>query len=1207
MSAKDILKSIIDDFDILKFEQFFREKNEKLRFFYEDLNINAPDSFSDARKIAEAQFQDGNLIICSLFVKKELTERSGKKAQYEIGKQILKQHQADAGIFIFYDSSGNFRFSLIYTNYLGKRRDWSTFKRFTYFVNKDQTNKTFLLQIGDGDFSTLEKIKEAFSVEKVTKEFYNEIANWYFWAIESCQFPKDAEDKVNGRNTAVIRLITRIIFIWFMRERKLVPKILFDEESIKTILKDIDPEKSTYYHAILQNLFFATLNVKKENREFRNEKRFYKGWNEDFGNQYVFRYHNLFVNPEEIKNYFNDIPFLNGGLFECLDDNKNDIYIDGFTERKKYQPTVPNFLFFSEEKMVNLNKYYGTKGKNYKVYGLFNILSSFNFTIDENSPDDAEIALDPELLGRVFENLLASYNPETSTTARKATGSYYTPREIVDYMVSESLKEYFKTYLDDIDGIDLKLNHLFDVEQKGNPFSTQDTKRIVTLINDLRIVDPAVGSGAFPMGILNKLVFLLSKLDPDNKLWKEIQIKALDKEITDPILKSKLREQALKYFSEKNFDYGRKLYLIQKCIYGVDIQEIAVEITKLRFFISLLVDEKIGENQENWVIEPLPNLDFKIMQGNSLIELLSEGFLCSGVDREREKLTKKLKILKDEMFSPLPSKEKKEKRAEINKLIKQIFNYDRIKKINDFKKEIFGIQSQKVLFDDKILKQKNKAIIDEKQKEIKRLENIKFLNPEEHFEWHINFSEVFEEKGGFDIVIGNPPYIQLQKAYDSKNKYADLYKNENYQTFDRMGDIYCLFYERGIELLKNGGYLAFITSNKWMRAKYGEKLRSFFLNHNPKVLIDLGPNVFESSTVDTSILIIQKSENNHQLRAVAIKENKKENIDFNTYLKEKGVTLKNLSKDAWFIGDNTEQKLKEKIERIGKPLKEWDVKIYRGILTGLNEAFIIDSAKREEILNNCKDENERKRTEAIIKPILRGRDIKRYYYEWKGLWVIFIPWHFPLHKNKFIQGASKEAEKEFNKQYPCLYNYLLKYKEALSKRNKEETGVRYEWYVLQRCAASYYSEFEKEKIVYPEIVRRPQFYYDTEKFYIEATGFVMTGEYIKYICGLLNSKPTSFFFKNYYSGGGLGDKGYRYKKDYLEKLPIPPISSENEPIVKQIETLVDKVLAIAKDKDYLQNPEKQAKVKEHERQIDQLVYKLYNLTPEEIKIVENYE
>ena len=190
-----------------------------------------------------------------------------------------------------------------------------------------------------------------------------------------------------------------------MRERKLVPKILFDEESIKIILKDIDSEKSTYYHAILQNLFFATLNVKKENREFRNEKRFYKGWNEDFGNQYVFRYHNLFVNPEEIKNYFNDIPFLNGGLFECLDDNKNDIYIDGFTERKKYQPTVPNFLFFSEEKMVNLNKYYGTKGKNYKVYGLFNILSSFNFTIDENSPDDAEIALDPELLV-VFENLL---------------------------------------------------------------------------------------------------------------------------------------------------------------------------------------------------------------------------------------------------------------------------------------------------------------------------------------------------------------------------------------------------------------------------------------------------------------------------------------------------------------------------------------------------------------------------------------------------------------------------------------------------------------------------------------------------------------------------------------------------------------------------------------------------------------------------------
>ena len=264
MSAKEILQSIVNDFDISRFEQFFRQKNDKLNFPYEDLSVSNLDNFSDGKKIAKAKIKDGDLIICSILVKKELTERSGKKSQYEIGKQILKQQQADAGIFIFYDFKGDFRFSLIYTNYLGKRRDWSTFKRFTYFVSKNQTNKTFLKQIGDGDLSSIEKIKEAFSVEKVTKEFYDEIQSWYFWAIQYSKFPKDAEKEKNGRNEAIIRLITRIIFIWFMRERGLVPKKLFEQKNIEEILKSVGQNDSTYYLAILQNLFFATLNTKKK-------------------------------------------------------------------------------------------------------------------------------------------------------------------------------------------------------------------------------------------------------------------------------------------------------------------------------------------------------------------------------------------------------------------------------------------------------------------------------------------------------------------------------------------------------------------------------------------------------------------------------------------------------------------------------------------------------------------------------------------------------------------------------------------------------------------------------------------------------------------------------------------------------------------------------------------------------------------------------
>ena len=274
------------------------------------------------------------------------------------------------------------------------------------------------------------------------------------------------------------------------------------------------------------------------------------------------------------------------------------------------------------------------------------------------------------------------------------------------------------------------------------------------------------------------------------------------------------------------------------------------------------------------------------------------------------------------------------------------------------------------------------------------------------------------------------------------------------------------------------------------------------------------------------------------------------------------------------------------MKKIGKPLKDWDVNIYYGIKTGLNEAFIIDSKKREEILANCKDEDERKRTEAIIKPILRGRDIKRYHYEWAGLWVIVIPAGWTN------ENRNNEKPEDFiQKSFPSLMQHLKQFEAKAIKRDDQGDY----WWELRHCA--YYPEFEKEKVVYSEIVRQPQFFYDTERFYVEATSFLMTGECVKYICGLLNSSPVTYFFKNWYAGGGLGEEGYRYKKAFLENLPIPPITSSNEPIVKQIEALVDKILTAKK-----QNP--QANTIEWEKEIDGLVYQLYQLTEEEIKIIE---
>jgi len=903
--ARQILESVINNFSVDTFSRFFREKSRQVAVQNENYSRYNDADFKSALKIGEINFQDNeSLIVCVFEVKKELSERTGKKVQYEKAKSILKSNENQkysAGIFIFYDVNGNFRFSLVYPESIGTRRQWSTFRRFTYFVSSDPqiTNKTFLKQIGNGDFSSLKKIKDAFSVEKVTKDFYKDIAHWYFWAVQQSIFPKDAEADENGRNIAVIRLITRLIFVWFMRERGLVPNDLFQKQKINDYLKDLSPEKSTYYKAILQNLFFASLSTKQKERKYASEKRFHKGWNEDYDNQYVFRYHELFKNPYEIKRYFGDIPFLNGGLFECLDDKRNGIIIDGFSRTKKNQPIVSNFLFFSDERDVDLNREYGTKKKKYKVRGLIDTLSSYNFTIDENDPNDAEVALDPELLGKVFENLLASFNPETASTARKATGSYYTPRAIVDYMVTQSLKEYFKTHLKNAEELDEKIDQLFEKEDFQNPFTDSISKKLVALIDNLRIVDPAVGSGAFPMGILNKLVFILAKLDPENKLWEEAQIKAVQNSVTDPVLRRKLIDQINEQFINKKFDYGRKLYLIQKCIYGVDIQQIAVEIAKLRFFIALLVDEKIDKMQENMGIEPLPNLDFKIMQGNSLLEefegvkLFDEKFIV-GFDLDKQEQINSLKqrqlLLQREYFK-LHSENKltKIKQVELNNKLQEINK--RLKKLDQKEEDnsesfsLFDIFSeakkkvkeykklQKEFFIPELCNKKNiKEKLDKLEWELieatlkeqettsalKKLEKYKKSKTKPFFLWKLYFSEVFNgDNPGFDIVIANPPYI---KEYTERSAFNGLKNSPYYQ--GKM-DLWYFFACKGIDLLKNNsGIITLIAQNNWVTSYGALKMRNKVIKETQILnLIDFGDyKIFESAGIQTMVMSFKKND-----------------------------------------------------------------------------------------------------------------------------------------------------------------------------------------------------------------------------------------------------------------------------------------------------------------------------------------------------------
>lgn len=889
--ANSTLEHLIKGFSTEGITRFFRERSPKFAPRKESLDEYNDELFKGGIKLGEIKFDETEeLIVCAFSCENSLSERSGKKAQYEKAKKVLKERISDAGIFVFYDAGGNFRFSLIYTNYLGKKKDWSTFKRFTYFVSKEFTNKTFLQRIGEADFSSLDKIQEAFSVEKVTKEFYENISYWYFWAVKKCVFPKDAEAEVNGRNISVIRLITRIIFVWFMRERKLISRELFDKESINELLLDTSDNSSTYYQAILQNLFFATLSTKQEERQFRSEIRGQKGFNSDHGNPYVFRFHEYLKNPEKVHEIFVDIPFLNGGLFDCLDDSDKGIYIDGFSETKKNQAIVPNVLLLGKITNVDLSSDLGEQQKKCPVQGLLNLLSEFNFTIDENTTDDKDVALDPELLGRVFENLLASFNPETSSTARKATGSYYTPREIVDYMVDESLKGYLITHLTDVEEIDDKLAILFSHEVEENPFTIKESKRIVNLIESVRVVDPAVGSGAFPMGILNRLVFLLHKVDRNNDFWKQAQIDTAN-QFTDPKIKLEAIERINEYF-KKNPNYGRKLFLIQKCIYGVDIQQIAVEIAKLRFFISLLVDEDVDKSKDNWGIEPLPNLDFKIMQGDSLIsDFLGVSFELQKVPSENQG---KLDFL-DEKSGLIDQFERK--KIEYQNESDKSHKGKLLEEIDDSIIEIFKliVKQQKESYFSAIESIKRKYSVlpnreereDITQKEICKI-NARYcfdLNNAEKqlreytgklkirpfFPWQLYFAEVFTEKQGFDLIIGNPPYLESRnKSFSEKQKlsYQSACKTrwgEESSYITKGADLLIYFFELSLHLINDSGIVTLITQNAWLDTVYGRKFQQFLLK-NSKVqrIVDSDYRYFpsgEGPNINTVISLIGNKEN----------------------------------------------------------------------------------------------------------------------------------------------------------------------------------------------------------------------------------------------------------------------------------------------------------------------------------------------------------
>ena len=968
-----------------------------------------------------------------------MMERNRVNIQRLIRK--VMENYSSAFMLFHYENDTRWDWRFTFCHKKGSQKEVTDSKRYTFLLGPGQSCRTaannFNKLYENRDTLDMSKIEEAFSVEALTKQFYRDLFEWYQWAVSDASnitFPNDTaieDDDRDDIEKKIIRMITRIMFVWFIKQKELVPNRIFDADFLSTILKDFDPYSKTegnYYNAILQNLFFGTLNraIKDENG---NTRKFASSSKRDV--KTLYRYAELFsICEQEVINLFAEVPFLNGGLFECLDKTRYSDGVelcynfDGFSRndarfadgRFKHRAVVPNNLFFAPET------------------GLISILSRYNFTIEENSPEEQQVALDPELLGKVFENLLGAYNPETRATARNQSGSFYTPREIVNYMVDESLIAYL--------GNNDFVRSLFGSDFSFDEAKAEEYKKTAEQLKCVKILDPACGSGAFPMGLLNRVVEILERISPDENV------------------------------------YDLKLLVIENCLYGSDIQSIAAQITKLRFFISLICDCDKDASKPNFGIPTLPNLETKFVSANTLIAKKKrdlQGNLFENPEIEQTK--RKLAEIRHKHFSAKSASTKYRLRKEDEELRGELIN---------------------LLSDDNGFAQDDAKQL-AKWNPYDQNDTSSFFDPE----W------MFGVADGFDIVIGNPPYIQLQ---NNSGELAKLYEDCGYSTFARTGDIYCLFYERGWQLLKEGCYLCYITSNKWMRAGYGDKTRGFFANKtNPMLLIDFaGVKIFESATVDTNILLFSKSDNLHKtLCAVTNKQNKDSVNNLSDFVRQQDTICDFSHSDSWVILSPIEQSIKRKIEKVGTPLKDWDIQINYGIKTGFNEAFIISTEKREGILANCQTEDERKKTAELIRPILRGRDIKRYGYEWAELWLIAT---FP--------------SRHYNiDEYPAVKQYLLSFGiERLEQTGKihivngEKVKARKrtsnKWFETQD-SISYWEDFSKPKVMWKIIGCNINFCFDEKQLICNNAVDIMTGDrdsIIQFV-GLMNSKLFDWYLK----------------------------------------------------------------------------------------------
>jgi type I restriction-modification system DNA methylase subunit len=1007
------------------------------------------------------------------------------------------------------------------------------------------------------DFDTLHAAwEQILNVELLNQRFYRDLSNWYFWALKQVEFPADLEVEEEKRKaTGLIRLLTRLIFCWFLKEKDLVPDTLFNQSDLSKLLKEFDPESeqsSTYYQAILQNLFFATLNQRmgkdgngKPYRGFAADEGFLKN-RQTYDINNLYRYEELFSVPqEEILKAFEDIPFLNGGLFECLDradeSTAKKTYIDGFSRNPKKRPHVPNRLFFDSGETADLSGAYGdTKRKAERVEGLVNILQRYKFTIVENTPIDQEIALDPELLGKVFENLLASYNEETKTTARKQTGSFYTPRPIVDYMVDEALKAHLQRHLVQsalIDEAEIKsgLDLIFAYTDQEYRLPPKATTALIKAIDELKILDPACGSGAFPMGMLHKLVHLLSKLDRHNVEWEKLQISKVQ-EIPDIDERRKKLAEIASNFTDNNDDYGRKLYLIENCLYGVDIQPIAIQITKLRFFISLVCDQKTNRNKkENHGIRPLPNLETKFVSANSLIGLpvITESLL---IDPRVSEIESQIDVLYHTHFSV----QRRDQKLALQR------------KINAARQELAKLLSDSL-------------ITPAKARHIAAWEPFDSQISADFFDPHWMFGRSVAT--GFDIVIGNPPYF---KENDDKRRFEGLRELGCYQ--GKM-DVWYLFVEIGLKFLKENGHLSFIATNNWVSNAGASKLRNLVMTESTLIrMMDFQDYmVFESASIQTMIMLLRKGPPAPRYQTEILKANGqfgKADIESINDPSNKApgnmlcfaveICSAELKDRPLLFNPETESPLLNLLESNG-PIRLLDSEIAQGIAPNpdcVNSRKIKTigetlAAKRgikvgdgvfvlTEVESHLISSSERN----YLKPLYEPTHISKYSKKPTDLKIIYSK-----------KGVINPQD------CPSILAHLHKYREIMEARRENLTGQLQYYHLHWPRDESFFKA--GPKILVPRKCATPTFYYTEDEAYVMLSmNVIRSSRYdLRFLSAVLNSSVVKYWLKR---RGSMQGMNFQIDSGPLQRIPIPNAPNDIQCLISRLVSIIQTVEACNK-------------------------------------------